>query len=275
MSCERRRRPKDLRFAPVPVPMSLVPRLISQAPRSDEVRAPRRATGKVGASHEREAGRRQGHHHGPGAPAATAVAIRDGRIAAVGDDHEIRAAEVPGAELIDLGGRTVLPGLIDSHAHALDTGLLRRGRRPGRRHVGRRGLRADGPRRRELRPAAGCTPHAVRPLGAARGALPHARRAGRRLPGRPVFVDVRDRPLGGDEQRRPSSHRGRRPRSSPAARPRRPRRPAGSGTTPRSPPPPASSSARSTAASSRTSTARSRRRPRRRASPPCTASRAG
>ena len=59
----------------------------------------------------------------PEHPAATAVAIRDGRIAAVGDDHEVRAAEVPGAELIDLRGRTVVPGLIDSHAHALDTGL--------------------------------------------------------------------------------------------------------------------------------------------------------
>ena len=59
----------------------------------------------------------------PERPAATAVAIRDGRIAAVGGDHEVRAADVPGAELIDLRGRTVLPGLIDSHAHALDTGL--------------------------------------------------------------------------------------------------------------------------------------------------------
>jgi predicted amidohydrolase YtcJ len=59
----------------------------------------------------------------PERPAATAVAIRDGRIAAVGDDHEVRAAEVPGAELVDLGDRTVLPGLVDSHAHALDTGM--------------------------------------------------------------------------------------------------------------------------------------------------------
>lgn len=59
----------------------------------------------------------------PERPAATAVAIRDGKIAAVGDDHEIRSAEVPGAELIDLGGRMVLPGFIDSHAHALDTGM--------------------------------------------------------------------------------------------------------------------------------------------------------
>ena len=41
----------------------------------------------------------------------------------MGDDHEIRAAEVPRASLIDLGGRTVMPGLVDSHAHALDTGL--------------------------------------------------------------------------------------------------------------------------------------------------------
>jgi len=59
----------------------------------------------------------------PEHPAATAVAIRDGRIAAVGDDHDILAVDAPGAELIDLHGRTVLPGLVDSHVHALDTGL--------------------------------------------------------------------------------------------------------------------------------------------------------
>jgi predicted amidohydrolase YtcJ len=58
-----------------------------------------------------------------GYPTATAVAIRGGRIVAVGEDQDVRAVEVPGAELIDLGGRTVLPGLVDSHVHALDTGL--------------------------------------------------------------------------------------------------------------------------------------------------------
>ena len=47
-----------------------------------------------------------------------AMAIRDGRIAAVGSNEEIAAAADSATERVDLGGRTVLPGLIDSHVHA-------------------------------------------------------------------------------------------------------------------------------------------------------------
>jgi len=60
----------------------------------------------------------------PDAPPAGAVAVRDGRIVCVGGDADVLALDLPGAEVLDLAGRTVLPGLIDSHAHALDTGLL-------------------------------------------------------------------------------------------------------------------------------------------------------
>jgi predicted amidohydrolase YtcJ len=49
---------------------------------------------------------------------ADAMAIRDGRILAVGTDAEIVALAGQGTERIDLGGKTVLPGLIDSHVHA-------------------------------------------------------------------------------------------------------------------------------------------------------------
>ncbi len=52
---------------------------------------------------------------------ALAVAIGDGRILAVGTDDDILAA-YPGAEMIDLGGRTVVPGFIDAHNHYLATG---------------------------------------------------------------------------------------------------------------------------------------------------------
>ncbi|MBS0394302.1 MAG: amidohydrolase [Proteobacteria bacterium] len=59
----------------------------------------------------------------PGRPYAEAVAVRDGRIVAVGSEGEATAAVGAGAEVVDLGGRTLLPGLIDSHIHAVFGGL--------------------------------------------------------------------------------------------------------------------------------------------------------
>lgn len=55
---------------------------------------------------------------------AEAVAIRHGCIAAVGTSAEIlRAERGPKTRLTDLQGKTVLPGLIDAHVHALGAGL--------------------------------------------------------------------------------------------------------------------------------------------------------
>jgi len=54
---------------------------------------------------------------------AQALAVRDGKIAAVGDTPGIRALAGPSTRVIDLGGRTVIPGLIDSHIHAIRAGL--------------------------------------------------------------------------------------------------------------------------------------------------------
>jgi predicted amidohydrolase YtcJ len=48
-----------------------------------------------------------------------ALAVRDGKIAAVGTNAEARKAARPNAKVIDLHGRTVIPGLIDSHMHAI------------------------------------------------------------------------------------------------------------------------------------------------------------
>jgi predicted amidohydrolase YtcJ len=50
---------------------------------------------------------------------AEAVAITGNRILAVGDNETITAMASEGTELLDLEGRTVLPGLIDSHIHYL------------------------------------------------------------------------------------------------------------------------------------------------------------
>jgi predicted amidohydrolase YtcJ len=53
----------------------------------------------------------------PRCPTASAVAISGGRIAAVGDRHDVRDWRGTRTEVIDLGGVTVTPGLIDSHMH--------------------------------------------------------------------------------------------------------------------------------------------------------------
>ena len=52
-----------------------------------------------------------------------AVAIRDGRIVALGSSATLRKLAVRGARVIDLGGRTVIPGLIDSHMHSIRAAL--------------------------------------------------------------------------------------------------------------------------------------------------------
>jgi len=46
-----------------------------------------------------------------------AVAIRGGRVVAVGRNADIRKFEGAQTRVIDAGGRTVIPGLIDNHAH--------------------------------------------------------------------------------------------------------------------------------------------------------------
>jgi len=54
---------------------------------------------------------------------AQALAVRNGKIAAVGTTAGIRALAGPLTRIIDVGGRTVIPGLIDSHIHAIRAGL--------------------------------------------------------------------------------------------------------------------------------------------------------
>ena len=53
----------------------------------------------------------------PARPHATAVAVRDGLILAVGDDAEVRAHAGPRTEVVDGRGIALVPGLTDSHIH--------------------------------------------------------------------------------------------------------------------------------------------------------------
>jgi hypothetical protein len=60
----------------------------------------------------------------PELPACSAVAVKDGMVAAIGDDDRIRAMRGPGTETIDGRGIAFVPGLTDSHIHPL-MGTLR------------------------------------------------------------------------------------------------------------------------------------------------------
>jgi predicted amidohydrolase YtcJ len=50
---------------------------------------------------------------------AEAIAIGDGRFLKVGGNSEVRALAGPETKEIDLGGKTVIPGFIDSHPHVI------------------------------------------------------------------------------------------------------------------------------------------------------------
>ena len=69
-------------------------------------------------------------HHGkvitvdPEFHIAEAIAIKNGRITAIGTSAGILTAERSSrTRVVDLSGKTVLPGLIDAHVHALEAGL--------------------------------------------------------------------------------------------------------------------------------------------------------
>lgn len=53
-------------------------------------------------------------------PWASAIAVADGEFVAVGSDAEVRPTVRPDTEIIDARGRTILPGLFDSHCHAFE-----------------------------------------------------------------------------------------------------------------------------------------------------------
>ena len=57
-------------------------------------------------------------------PEAEAVLVRGGRIAAVGGAEAVEEQAGDGARVIDLGGRMLLPGFIETHSHPAVAGLL-------------------------------------------------------------------------------------------------------------------------------------------------------
>ncbi|MEP6999070.1 MAG: amidohydrolase [bacterium] len=55
-------------------------------------------------------------------PVVTAMAVRDGRIAFTGSLREAMALKGSATRVVDAGGRTVIPGMVDAHAHLLGLG---------------------------------------------------------------------------------------------------------------------------------------------------------
>jgi predicted amidohydrolase YtcJ len=60
----------------------------------------------------------------PGAQVCSAVAIKGGTVLAVGDDSALSGLKTRYTRVVDLGGRTLLPGLIDPHCHTLLASLI-------------------------------------------------------------------------------------------------------------------------------------------------------
>ncbi|MGO0059605.1 amidohydrolase [Brevibacillus fluminis] len=58
---------------------------------------------------------------------AEAVAVKDGKIVAVGTSEEIRQMVGPHTKVVDLDGKSLLPGFIDSHLHIVSYGIDKMG----------------------------------------------------------------------------------------------------------------------------------------------------
>ena len=128
----------------------------------------------------------------PKQPWAQAVAIRHGKITAVGDDPEIERRRGMGTKVINAGGKLVLPGFVDCHIHFMD-GSLSLGR------VNLEGAKDPSEIQKRLRQYAVEHPGDDWILG--RGwnyamfgpeALPHKKYLDEIFPNRPVFLEGYD-----------------------------------------------------------------------------------
>jgi len=55
-------------------------------------------------------------------PSAQALAVKDGRFLYAGSEREVMALRGPSTRVVDAGGRTIIPGMVDAHAHLLELG---------------------------------------------------------------------------------------------------------------------------------------------------------
>ena len=62
----------------------------------------------------------------PGQPLQQAIAVENGKVVAVGSDAQVLRLKQPGTRIVDLGGKVLMPGFIDSHSHTVKGGLQMR-----------------------------------------------------------------------------------------------------------------------------------------------------
>jgi len=63
----------------------------------------------------------------PAGSTVAAVAVKDGKILKVGSSDEMKKLAGASTRLVDLGGKTVVPGLIDAHCHPMETIMMKDG----------------------------------------------------------------------------------------------------------------------------------------------------
>src|SRR5690242_8620340 len=59
-------------------------------------------------------------------PFVEAMAVRGGRVAFIGSTREALLLRGPSTQVLDLAGRTVIPGMVDAHAHLFGLGAFLR-----------------------------------------------------------------------------------------------------------------------------------------------------
>ncbi|GAA2037786.1 amidohydrolase [Agromyces tropicus] len=122
---------------------------------------------------------------------ADAIAVDGATVAAVGTEADVWAAAGADAEVVDLGGRLVLPGVVDAHTH-----LVMMGEALGR--VGLTDARTLEEIRDRLLAARAAAPDAPRLLGrgwlfdSVPGGVPNAVMLDALLPDVPVYLDAND-----------------------------------------------------------------------------------
>ena len=60
----------------------------------------------------------------PGEPISSAIAVKRGKVLAVGDEGALSGLKTGDTKIVDLAGRTLLPGLIDPHFHTILASLI-------------------------------------------------------------------------------------------------------------------------------------------------------